>query len=209
MWAMIDKRCTRNSVWTGGVLGALALLSGCAAVGGNPAARAPDTFEFAAPSVSAAPSVRRGVQILVPEPVALKSLDSQNIVVRTQPLEIQYLDDAQWSDRLPKIVQRKLADAFQSSGRFGGVGLPGQGLAIDYQVVTELQAFSVDATRATANVSVAAKLLNDRNGVVVAARVFNASKPAGSTDGKGYVRALDAAFDEAASNMVVWVASNI
>ncbi len=43
-------------------------------------------------------------QILVPEPQALKALDSEQIVVRLAGSEMQYLGGARWSDRLPRLV---------------------------------------------------------------------------------------------------------
>lgn len=183
-------------------------LFGCAAVTGGQVATS-DTYELAIPQVSQATAVRRGVQILIPEPTALKAVDSENIVIKTDPLIIQYLDEAQWSDRLPKLVQQRLADGFANSGRFGGVGLPGQGLAIDYQLVTEIRAFSVDATTGQADVEINAKLLDDRNGTIIANRLFSASAPVASNGNRAFVGALDKAFAQVADDMVGWVTGRI
>jgi cholesterol transport system auxiliary component len=84
-----------------------------------------------------------GTQILVGEPTALKALDGVNVVIRPADGSIQYLKGAQWADRLPRIVQARLADAYQKSGAFGGVGKPGEGLAIDYQILVDVRAFEV------------------------------------------------------------------
>ena len=51
-----------------------------------------------------------------------------------------------WGDKLPRIVQSKLVEAFENSGKLGGVGMPGQGLAIDYQIVTDIRSFEIDAS---------------------------------------------------------------
>ena len=140
------------------------LLAGCAALGGGPAPL--DTYELTVPDVTERPA-RGRTQILVAEPSALKTLDSQNIVVATGPTSIEYLGGAQWSDRLPRIVQVKLAETFQKSSGFGGVGRPGEGLAIDYQVIAELRAFEVCVnSRSAATVTLFVKLLNDKNGTV-------------------------------------------
>lgn len=189
------------------LLGA-SVLFGCAAITGGQVATS-DTYELAVPQVSQDTAVRRGVQILIPEPTALKAVDSENIVIKTDPLIIQYLDEAQWSDRLPKLVQRRLADSFANSERFNGVGLPGQGLAIDYQVVTEIRDFSVDATSGQAEVEISAKLLNDRNGTIVANRVFSASAPVAGTGNRAFIGALDRAFAQVADDMVGWVTGRI
>lgn len=185
----------------------LALLSGCAALGGTEATS--DTYELAASNVDGAQSVRSGAQILITEPTALKALDSENIVIETAPLTIQYLDEAQWSDRLPRVIQQKLASAFESSERFAGVGLPGQGLGIDYQVITEIREFGIDATSNIAEVRISVKLLDDRTGGVVGNRVFSVETGAGSGSAAGYVAALNRAFAEVSEEIVVWVTTQI
>ena len=179
------------------------MLSACSSVGG---VKPLDTYDLTAPdAVSAGP--RKGkVQILVTEPQALKALDSENIVVRSGASQIQYLAGAQWSDRLPKIVQARLIQAFEKSGRFGGVGRPGEGLAIDYQIIADIRAFGIED--GVAVVEIGAKLLNDRNGVVRSSKTFAASVRAGS-GANAFVEALDQAFSGVAADLVAWAGKNI
>jgi cholesterol transport system auxiliary component len=100
--------------------------------------------------------------------------------------EIQYLSKAQWSDKLPRMVQAKLVEAYENSGKLGGVGIPGQGLAIDYQVVTDIRAFEIDTGNGSqAVVEISAKILNDRNGSVRAQKVFTQAVPAGGGSNEG------------------------
>ena len=56
----------------------------------------------------------------------------------------EYLAQSQGSDRLPRMVQLRLLQAFENTGRIGAVGVPGQGLAIDYQLVMEIRRFEID-----------------------------------------------------------------
>jgi cholesterol transport system auxiliary component len=184
---------------------ALLVLPGCAALpGGGPAPL--DTYDLSA-AVVESPGPRRGrTQVLVAEPSALKALDSENIVIRPTAASIEYLGGAQWADRLPRIVQARLVESLQSTGRLGGVGRPGEGLAIDYQVVTEVRAFEIRVDGgARAHVELFVKLLNDRNGVVRASRTFTAASPVAGTANGDYVAALDRAFDEASADIVRWV----
>lgn len=184
------------------------VLQACAALGGT--GEPPDTYDLLAPEAVQAEPVRGGTQILIAEPVAVQALDSENIVIVTAPFTIQYLGDSQWGDRLPRLVQRRLAESFERAGTFAGVGLPGQGLAIDYQVVSDIRAFGVDIPGAQAEVEIEVKLLNDRNGVVRANRRFSASVPVARTDSPDtYVRALNTAFNRVASDIVQWVAGLI
>lgn len=182
---------------------ALFILSGCAGLPGG--AVATDTFALTDPpsleNVRAAPNR----QVLVVEPTALKLIDSEQVVIRTAPATVQYLADAQWNDRLPRVVQAQFVQAFEDTDRLGGVGRSGDGLAIDYQLITAIRKFEVVVYgEPTAVVEVSAKILNDRNGVVRAQRVFSAAAPLLSTDNAGYIAALDAAFDQVIAEMVPW-----
>ncbi len=181
-------------------------LAGCAALpGGGPAPL--DTYDLSAAAVEAAGPRRARTQILVAEPGALKALDGENVVVRPSAGSVEFLKGAQWADRLPRVVQARLVEALQATGRLGGVGKPGEGLAIDYQIVTEIRAFEVRLDGAPrAEVTLYVKLLNDRNGVVRAARGFSAASPlSGGGGNDAYVAALDRAFAQVARELVPWV----
>ena len=185
-------------------LGLATMLAGCGTALTGSAPPALDTVTLSAPSADAARKSR--VQILIAEPKALKIYDSQNIVVATSATGLEYLGGAQWADRLPSLVQGKLAEALQNAG-YSGIGLPGQGLAIDYQLITEIRDFSVRTNGGDrANVEIFVKLLNDRNGDVVASRVFEGSAPGAAGN---YPAALDAAFGQVSSEIVAWVGKNV
>ncbi|BCG88074.1 ABC transporter [Mesorhizobium sp. 113-3-9] len=183
------------------------VLANCAALpGGGPAPL--DTFELSAPSVDAHGHSRK--QILIAQPSALKALDSQNIVIKPSDRSIQYLKGAQWADRLPLIVQARLAETFQRSGSFAGVGKPGEGLAIDYQVIVEIRSFEVRVDGGEhAEVDLFVRILNDRNGEVRASKSFTATAPVSGSGNSAYVSALDAAFGDAAKQIVRWTDSVI
>ena len=177
---------------------AAVLLSGCGSKANN------DTFDLSLTPAVSGPSARNR-QILVPEPTAVKMLDSEQVVVRVSPSEVQYLAESRWGDRLPRLVQSKLVEAFENSGRLGGVGKPGQGLAIDYQIVTDIRAFEVTASGSrSANVEISVKILNDRNGTVRAQSVFKATSPVSGTENSDYVEALDRAFARVGAEIVDW-----
>ncbi|MDG4875548.1 ABC-type transport auxiliary lipoprotein family protein [Mesorhizobium sp. WSM4935] len=181
-------------------------LTGCAVLGGRPTPL--DTFELSAPSVDVRAHSRR--QILIAQPSALKALDSQNIVIRPSDRSIQFLKGAQWADRLPLIVQARLAETFQRSGSFAGVGKPGEGLAIDYQIIVELRSFDVRVDGGEhADVDLFVRILNDRNGEVRASKNFTASAPVSGSGNAAYVGALDNAFGQAAKDIVRWTDSTI
>jgi cholesterol transport system auxiliary component len=185
--------------------GFVLLLAGCgtALTGSKPAAL--DTVTLSAGEIGGVARKSR-VQILIAEPKALKIYDSQNIVIATSATGLEYLGGAQWADRLPSLVQGKLAEALQNAG-YSGIGLPGQGLAIDYQLITEIRDFSVRTDGGNrANVEIFVKLLNDRNGDVVSSRAFEGS--AAATSGN-FPAALNAAFGQVSADIVAWVGKGV
>ena len=152
----------------------------------------------------------RNKQILIPEPAALKALDSEQVVIRVSESEIQYLAQARWGDRLPKMVQAKLVEAYENSGKLGGVGEPGQGLAIDFQIVTDIRAFQIETAGGDhAHVEISVKILNDRNGSVKAQQVFSAVVPVNGAGNPAFIAALDAAFAKVTADMVGWTLKSI
>ncbi len=203
--AKVGDTRVKRSRFVGVLVSVAALASGCAALpGGGPAPL--DTYELTTPSISAAGPASPRTQILIAEPTAIKSLDGQDIVVKPTAASIQFLSGAQWGDRLPKLVQARLAEAFQRSDKFGGVGKPGEGLAIDYQIVVEIRSFEVRvAPGEKAYVEFFVRVLNDRNGVVRAARSFDVVVPVtGGNGNDARVAAMDAAFGVVASAVVDW-----
>lgn len=187
----------------GSVLALGMLLSGCVGLGGSTSPL--DTFELTAPPPPAGEGRVSRAQLLITEPTALKSLDSDRIVIKPSASAIEYLAGSQWSDRLPRIVQARLAEAFQLSGRVAGVGRPGEGLAIDYQVIVDIRAFEIRLEgddRAVVELYV--RVLNDRNGVVRGARLFSQTAPVQGTGNRAFVNALDRAFVAAAGEVVAW-----
>ena len=186
---------------------AAAVLSGCALSASGPP---PATFDLSVPE--SFPGLRAGssAQILIQEPAALKVLDSERIVVRPSATGVEYMARAQWSDRLPKLVQTRLLQAFENSGRVRAVGRPGEGLLIDYQIVSDIRAFQLSlAEGRTAVVEITGKIVNDRNGRVVAGRRFSARVPTAGESAEAVVAALDRALGEVLVEFVGWTLSRI
>ena len=169
--------------------------------------KAPSTiYDLTAPKN---PSVRSGTsaQILVPVPATFKALDTDRIAARPSPDEYAYLPKAVWADRLPALLQARLAETLENTKRVKAVGLPGQGLLIDYQIVIDIRSFEIDGDIAVAAFSV--KLMNDRTGRIVSDRIFRATAPVLDKTNPGYVAALDSAMDKSFTKMVAWILAKI
>jgi cholesterol transport system auxiliary component len=181
-------------------LGAVLLAAGC-----NTAAVF-DIYDLGAPSDFSGLKGASRAQILVLEPSALKSLDAPEIVVKTSPTQITYLARSQWPDRLPKVVQARLVQAFENSKRVRAVAKPGEGLVIDYQIVTDIRAFEarIGSGEQSALVSLSVKLVSDRSGKVLRSKVFETQAPISSGDAPAVVNGINAAFDAIARDLVQW-----
>ncbi len=200
---MVDK-ITSSSVRAGTVLLVMAsVLAGCSTAAQN------DTYSLGMAPVIEGKSARNR-QILVPEPTALKALDSEQLVIRVSPSEIRYLARSQWSDRLPRMVQSRLVQAFENTGQLGGVGRPGEGLAIDYQILTDIRSFEITTDGSDrAVVEIAARILNDRTGTVKAQKIFRAEVNTPGTSNTAFVEGLGEAFNTVAGQIVIWTLQSI
>lgn len=194
----------------GAMLAGTTLLAGC----GTTVTK--QTFDLGAVSAASAinnmrTAQQKHIQILIANPDALKALDGQDIVVRGPYSAISYLKDAQWGDRLPNIVQARLARAFEDSGRFGGIGRPGDGLAINYQIITDIRLFGIDLQENSkiAHVEIAAKIMDDKTGNVHQTRIFSAQNPVLGMRNGDYAKALDEAFSVVVKDIVNWTLKGI
>jgi len=179
------------------------LLSACALARLGP----PDAiFDLSAPDDVAA-QAGTPAQLLIAVPSATAALDSTRIAARPTESEYAYLPGAVWSDSLPKLLQARLTETFQNTGRVRAAGRPGQSLLINYQVVMDIRAFEITGDQAVAEFHV--MLLNDRNGVVVSRRIVKTTAPLADSSNAGAVAALDAAMDEAFAEITGWVLRRI
>lgn len=176
------------------------LLSACAA------APVP-TYNLTAPSAFSAGGGGSG-QLVVVAPTALAVLDTDKIVVEPGGGQVTYLADAQWSDRLPALLQARMIQAFENGSKLKRVARPGDGVNADYQLVTDIRAFGLRITPEgpVAIVELSAKLIGNQSGRILAAQIFKAGVPAAGTSGEAATRALDEATDKVLVALVRWAA---
>jgi len=147
----------------------------------------------------------KNIQLLIAAPSALKIFDGQEIVI-DRGGSLSYLKGAQFGDRLPNMLQARLSQAFEDTGRLGGVSRPGEGLAIHYQILSDIRAFSVRVEEKTvqAHIAIGVKIMDDRIGQVRAARVFEASSLILGNDNRAYIQGLERALAQILVQIVNW-----
>lgn len=186
-----------------GAIGLGVLVSGCAST--TPSAY----YSINAADAGGLTGRSSRVQVLVSAPRALKALDTSYIAVVDKGPIYTYFPNSAWADTLPNVVQLKLVETLQNTGRLRGVGLPGDGLLIDYQLQTEIRAFELRIGGANRGVvEISARVVNDRNGRTVATKVFRAETPSGTTVEKA-VEAMNASADRVFAEMAAWTLKNV
>lgn len=176
-----------------------ALLAGCEVFAGPP----PETFNLAAPAVVSQTGASTSAQLLIPLPSAIGTLNTAGIVVM-QGQRYAYYPDSQWPDKLPVVVQARVMEAFEKSGRVRAVGRPGEGLSIDYALLIDIRAFEFEADTYEAEVEMAVRVMDDRTGAILGTRTFTARVPVGADSPDGVVASLGAAFDQVVIELVDW-----
>ena len=190
---------SRNSSRIDGILQGLERLTG------GKTEAPPNSFDLTAPKAFPKIGGIPSAQLVIPAPTAVLTLDTQRIIVAGANGEAPAFPDARWVDNLPIVLQNRLIEGFENAG-YQTVGTDSGGLHADFQLVLNLRQFRIATvpTPAAAQVSVAARIV-DADGKVLGTKVFDATVPASSTDtAAGAVSALNQAFDQAATRLIVW-----
>jgi len=189
-----------GSLFRTGALGCALLLAGC---GAAPLA----TFDLSAPTSDVKARSARGV-LVIPEPSAAAPADGDRIVVRTGPSAVAVVKGAQWTERLPRLLQSRLIQTFENARLLRSVSRPGDGIAPDHALVWELRRFEMDATTGQAVVDISVKVL-DTSGRVQAAQIFTAQAPGDASHGATASVALDVASNNVLRQIVAWASSRV
>ncbi|GJD62853.1 ABC-type transport auxiliary lipoprotein family protein [Methylobacterium frigidaeris] len=164
----------------------------------------PTTFDLTAlPGAARSGAARRS--IVVAEPVGLQPFEADRIIVREPGGAVSYLGGGQWADRLPRLVQTRLIQSLENANRLKSVSRPGDKVAADTVLITELRAFDINAGTREAVVDLSAKLIQESTGTVVAAKVFQARVPVAGVTAPVAANGLDRALSLVLADMVRWI----
>jgi phospholipid/cholesterol/gamma-HCH transport system substrate-binding protein len=197
-----SQALARNSDRVDGILAGLERMTGGAAAKPMPS--------YGLSASRAFPGTAREAkgQIVVPEPTALVALETQKILIRLEEGGTLPLENGQWSDSLPKLVQAKIVQSFENAN-YLRVSRPFESLAADFQLLVDIREFQLSsASEPVGEIEFAAKILG-QDGRILDARIFRAAVPAKAANAPAAAAALDQAFGKAATELVVWVAGAI
>ena len=194
----------RNSQRVEGLIGGLENLTGS----GTPKA-GPPIYDLL--PATAFPQIAKTIKghLVVPDPSAIILFDSQKILIRSGEGTYTSVNNAQWADNLPKLVQARIVQSFENARQLSAVSRPLDQLNPDYRLELAIRGFQIMLTPAPkAVVDVTARLVSDK-GVVADARAFTATIPAKSADAPDAVAALNQAFVQVAADIVTWAVGAI
>jgi len=186
----------------------LAAIAGCSALSNIQSASKPlATFELSplpAGSVTAASS-RRYLEVALP--TATGAFNSDRIVIKPTPLQVEVLPEARWVNEATEHVQLLLVRSIAGSGRFSVVTSAGTGPSPDYVLLTDLQAFQaeVDQDGVAVVIRTTITLLSDTDGTVVSSRSFANSASVADTTAELVVAGFDQAMTQQLADVVGWL----
>lgn len=191
------------------------VLAGCAGLATLGAATQPiqlydltpkSTYDAGLPKVTA--------QLVVQEPTAASSVNTDRVAVKPNAYQVEYFPEARWVDRAPLMVQTRLIESFENTGRVGSVGRQAIGLSSDFTVVSELREFQAfvgdeDDGPLAVLVQLNMKIVQQPQGLIVASQSFGQEVEAESDEILDVVAAFDRALGRTMRDAVEWTVLRI
>ena len=139
----------------------------------------------------------------IPEPTAVAMLETQRFLF-SPAQDYPGFAEAMWADSLPKLLQARLIESFENYDlahaplRMADTG------QTEFQLMIDVRRFRVAVdTKPSAEIALSARIV-DKNGKVVAARLFEESEKFDQVAPPAAVAAFSEAFGRIAKNMITW-----
>lgn len=180
------------------------VMAGCTVL---PEREALDLYTLPASSLGTAETagpIEGGLRVA--RPGTSDALGSNRILVTTDGISFLAYPGARWAAAAPQLWRDWLLDAFWRDGRFAALSSGSDGLRAEHELGGMLRALHVEHHdgQSEAVIRFDARLIDTADRSIVAARRFEARQPASGTDAIDGVRALGAAADQLASELISW-----
>ena len=175
--------------------------------GGEPAI--PKTiYDLSIPRDFAPPKKPLSEQLVMPTPTAILLLNTQRFLLEPNQ-EIPGFANAQWADSIPAMLQTKLIQSFENydiaHAPLRSTDTPGT----NPQLLVDVRSFQINTgAELTAEIGFSARILN-KDGQVVASRLFQQRKKLDKPDPASAVAAFDDAFGSIATDLITWTADKL
>jgi len=186
------------------------ILAGLEKTFGGEASKGPlPTFDLTASQIAVAPSKKPGKELVVADPTTSVRNDTQRIIVVASDGQSSFLDNAQWADSTPKLLQAKIIQSLENANFLAGVGRPSDGLTNDYQLLIDLRSFQISLVAPPkAEITFMAQIATPK-GRIIDGRAFHGEAPVKAMDPASAIEALNQAFTQSAAELVQWTAQKM
>jgi cholesterol transport system auxiliary component len=192
-----------------------AAISGCAGLDTLRSVTEPtDLYDLTPKSTYAADMPTIAAQIVIEEPTAASSVNTDRIAIKPNPYQVQYFPQARWVDRAPLLVQTMLLESFENTGKVGAVGRQAIGLSSDFTLLTELREFQAvlvggENGAISVVVQLNMKIVQEPLGLIVASRSFVHREMSASNEILSVVAAFDTALGKTMGQTIDWAIRRI
>ena len=194
---VFSKGLARNTGKLDGIVAGLEKMTGAS----PPAQKI--TYDLSAPQNQGAPGKTIKGQLAIPEPTAVVMLETQRMLF-SPASEVPEFAEFLWADTIPKLFQARLIESFENYDiahaplRSADIG------QADFQLLIDIRRFrlAIDSG-AAAEIRLSARIV-DKDGKVIASRLFDESEKFDKVEPQAAVAAFDAAFGRMAKSVIGW-----
>jgi len=199
---VFSEGLARNTGKLDGIIAGLEKMTG----GGTPAQKVTYDLRAAQDQLSGGKTLKG--QLAIPEPTAVAMLETQRMLfspVKDYPGFADFL----WADSIPKLLQARLIDSFENYDIAHAPLRSADVAQADVQLLIDVRRFRVATeTEPTAEIGLSARLV-DKNGKVIASRLFQDSQKLDRLEPAVAVAAFNDAFGRIASQMIGWTVQSL
>lgn len=195
-----SKALARNSDRVDGILAGLEKMTGGS--GGKP--RMP-IYSLNAPSDISRCPTRSELQLVVPEPAAAMSLNSDKLPIRGTFPDPRGFENGVLADTVPALVQAKIIESLENAQCFKSVTRVLEGLQSDAQLIVDIRSFGVFYdTTLKGEIDLSCKIVGNE-GKILGTQIFREVSELKSSDIQGALKELNETFESLLKEMVIWV----
>jgi phospholipid/cholesterol/gamma-HCH transport system substrate-binding protein len=199
---VFSEGLARNTGKLDGIVAGLEKMTG----GGAPAQKI--TYDLRAPQDLGPASKTLKGQLAIPEPTGVAMLETQRMLF-SPAKDYPNFSDFLWADSIPKLLQARLMDSFENYDIAHAPLRAADAGQSDFQLLIDVRRFRITTdSDPMVEIGLSARLL-DKNGKVIASRLFEENRKLERIDPPAAVDAFNDAFGRIAKEMVGWTVQSL
>ena len=176
-------------------------------LGGGDKENKPALYDLPTPALQVDLSGAPQAALVVADPTTVATLDTQRLIIKSANGELQP-QPVQWPDSIPKLVQKRVLQAFDKAGYRFATG-PMDAATPELQLQLDIGAFQInEAEKPEALVRFSVRLLGE-DGKVIERGEIEGRAPAPSTEPQAAVTAISEAFGKAMEALLEWCKASL